>query len=212
MSDAILKQTKLHISKKDAIESHITSVVELLFNFQSYPSAHVLAFAAWEMLEHVGQQNGITTSKNDLFASIKPEWRAKIKIGITDAYNALKHANRDPDRDIVVNIEFLIFVLLQAIIDFQLIYNDRTIAMSLFQIWCHFRFPEIVKFNDSDLTKSALKSSVISLFKISDLAGDLQQALHIGKKVLEVTYSDIEVLFPTKWPFRITELTIIASS
>lgn len=154
------------------------------------------------MLNDIGKEKGIDTSKFEMMSSIKPEWKKTIINKLNDGYNALKHADRDKNRVIDINVEFLIFVTLFAIDDYIKIYQDRTIAMAVFKIWTMMRYPQA--FNNH--LEKIPTDGILMFFKNNLRTQNLYEALEIGNHGLGMAYKDISELFDVKWPFRISEL------
>ena len=132
------------LTKRAAIRAEVDTAIELFLSHRDHVSAHVLAWAATEILRGIAKAKNQETFQQSLETSIKSdgvkEWRNWIK----KSYNFAKHADRDPIEVIeAFRPESTSFALFGACCDYHMIFGQRTWPMVVFQAWFHSRNPSL---------------------------------------------------------------------
>lgn len=131
-----LDRNKLLISKIDAARRQLDCAIELWFLEKDEVSAHALAGAAYQVIHDICMAKGAGELLYDS-AVVKDEYRKEFNDQINAARNFIKHADRDPDPDSVIElIPFGTFVfMLFAVSGLRKLRQPTSPHMALFWTW-----------------------------------------------------------------------------
>ncbi len=134
----------LEITRRFAARSQIETSIDLFLRHSDYVSAHVLAWAAVEMLRGVAKAQGKETFHERMEDYIKEEHLKEWRDILKNHYNFAKHADRDPERILDdFRPELTSWVIFAGCLDYPKIYSQRTWPMLVFQSWFLCRNPKL---------------------------------------------------------------------
>ena len=133
------------LSRRQVAREEIETSIDLIVEEGSPVSAHLLAWAAIDVLRGVAMNRGEETFLERLETIIRDEkikvWRSVLR----SHYTFAKHADRDPEREVEdFNPESTHLTLLAAITDYGTIYKQLTLPMYLFRGWMFVRNPHML--------------------------------------------------------------------
>ena len=169
---------------------------------------YTLGNAAREIIHSIANQTGMATTAqytaefNDI--STKDVLRPLVK-----AANYFKHADRDPDANLMFDEELVRAVLYMACHDFEDVANSLPLEMCVFRLWS--RAPLTVKVSECPFRLQQHIRKCIRLFPGIRRAADLDEQKRIGLERLKKALADTavretfnnfnrEVVLPPKMP------------
>jgi hypothetical protein len=146
------------VTKRQAAETLIETAIKLYFEHRDLISAYTLASAALGVLDGIWknekQQHLERRAKagRTLRFNLSDEWGARLNPDVPKGFswltkhqNFFKHANTDHDQTILFkDAEHTALQIWMAINDFTLIYDESTLAMSIFFSWFAVQRPEFL--------------------------------------------------------------------
>lgn len=88
------------LSRHDIARRELEAAIRNLFVDENLIAAHLLGWAALDVISDVGRSKGKATLRNGMMQKMPAEIRLVWKKAERDHYNFLKHADRDPTRKI----------------------------------------------------------------------------------------------------------------
>ncbi|THD82499.1 MAG: hypothetical protein E7812_01220 [Phenylobacterium sp.] len=135
-----------NVTKKQVAASELSRSIRTLICFRDPISAHVLAGAARDIVHAIAKATGRPRLWDHFKDWIVDEAQDAVYALWKEDYNFFKHADRDPD---VVNDfwtpEVTEFFLWETCVDFELVFDERYVDTTFYQIWFETRQPNIVK-------------------------------------------------------------------
>ena len=136
---------EMRLDRRTAIRAEIEAAIRLFLS-ADYVPAHVLAFAAKGQLRGVAKSRGIDTFDDEAELRIKEEYISLWRKAINASYNFFKHADNDPELELEhFRPETTVMALFSAVINYGLVYGQRTLMMTLVFAWSLSRHPNIAK-------------------------------------------------------------------
>jgi hypothetical protein len=136
--DALLpsKITRAQVlSRQEAAAAELNAAIRSLFLHEDMVAAHLLGWAALDIVSDVGKARGVKTFRSSLASKMSPSMLSAWKKAERDHYNFLKHADRDPLRRVKLHPEMTLFALYMAVRDYQAVFNASTYTMGVFLAW-----------------------------------------------------------------------------
>jgi hypothetical protein len=134
------------ISRRIAARSEIETSIKLFLSHRDPISAHILAWAAVDVLRGVGISQEISTMSGHFERWMGPDMTKTYYQSAKREYNFFKHSDRDPDAQLKnFNAEETARVLIRACIDYRNVYGQMTWSMYMFSQWYLCRNPECIK-------------------------------------------------------------------
>lgn len=106
-------------------------------------AAHLLGWAALDVISDVAAGLGRETVRGGMTALMSPELRKAWRRAERDHYNFMKHADRDPDRTIRLAPDLTTFALYVACRDYVKTFDDSTPVMAVYTGWYLSQTPEM---------------------------------------------------------------------
>jgi hypothetical protein len=191
----------LHFTKKNAIESHIITAIELFFENKSVPSTYVIAAAAWEMMEQTGKALEKYPSKLRIYDSLLKGGMENPKFVMNRAFNKLKHADTDTFEEIFVSEFIYQFIIFACCCDYLKIYDDK-IPVPIYFYMSFFLNRNGYCLDDLGFTAAGMFQS--NLFRNDLHSLPFNEAIHHGRLCLNNIYRQIEASGTAHWPYRFT--------
>ena len=152
-----------NIYEIDGATEQIDAAIEIYFTTENYSAIHTLAAAAYNVLrdlaKHAGRPNPAV--KSYFIETLKPEERKRASNFINSHENFLKHADRDPNGQLMLSPELTELMLIDACRLLSEASISESIPRQIFKIWVgHLRkdLPE----NDPD---HRLYDNVLSIYR-----------------------------------------------
>ena len=132
------------LTRRAAARAEIDTAIDLFLGHSDHVSAHVLAWAATEMLRGIATAQLKQTFQSILEDWIKSEYLNEWRANIKKAYNFSKHADRDPDSAIDdFRPESTSYVIFGACHDYSMLHDQKSWSMLVFQNWFQCRNPRL---------------------------------------------------------------------
>lgn len=136
---------EIRLDRRIMVRSEIDTAITALAA-GDYVSSHVLAFAAKAQLRGIAGARRIETFDDEAEVYIKPEFLGDYRKLMNDAYNVFKHATDDPDRELpAFRPETTVIAIFTAIVNYGLVYGQRSVPMVIVYAWFLSRHPNFAK-------------------------------------------------------------------
>lgn len=134
-----------YLTRRQVAREEIETSIDLILEAQSLIAAHLLAWAAVDVLRGVAEVTGRETLHGNLEAAVRPEMLKSWRSALRDHYNFAKHADKDPHRVVEdFNPDTTHMVLLAAVTGYGTLYQQLTLPMYLFRAWVFTRSPHLL--------------------------------------------------------------------
>ena len=183
------------VSREFVAKSQIDTAINLFCHETDHVSAHVLAWAASEMLHGVAEASGISSFQSEIDIRLRPERKREWYSHLKRAYNFSKHADRDPHDDLTdFRPETTGWAIFAGIVNYSRIYDHVTWRMFVFRFWFFSRHP--------DITFEPLTGQLEQIEKWfgSNVRGDLSASLTGAIDMLDITESEFLLAKQTMGP------------
>lgn len=148
----------MQITRQSAARQEIDTALDLLAQRGSLISAHVLAWAAIDLLRGVAKDIDVSTFGDTIDGLFEHEARNKVWSVLKGAYNFAKHADRDPMRILDgFGEEEVCFALFHAVIDYGNVYRKMTPEMVLYRGWFFAHYP---RYEDNENLGAMVSESI----------------------------------------------------
>lgn len=127
----------IRLTKFDAIRSQLDAAIELFFTSDNAVATHTLAAAAYNALKDIAKREGAEHPfiKTEYLESLSPEERERTHKLLHEPENFFKHANRDPNGEIMFNPELTELLLIDACAYFRSVEIERPKHYGALIIW-----------------------------------------------------------------------------
>jgi hypothetical protein len=143
------------LTKLQAAERQLRVAIRLFFERRDLVAVHTLAAAAQEVLRDLGRPRGIKSIFKDSDL-IRPEHREEVANRLNEAQNFLKHADRDPDKQLQFWYEATQFYLLDAALLYYRLTDQQFPEITGLLAWFAVKFPNF-------LVEGAFKQQIMDL-------------------------------------------------
>jgi len=123
------------LSRKDAARLELDASVRNFFLNEDLIAAHLLAWAALDVISDVGKARGVRTLRKMMSEKADENTRKAWSKAERDHYNFMKHADRDPDRTVRLLPDMTTFAMYTACRDYLAVFGDNTSSMAIFMGW-----------------------------------------------------------------------------
>lgn len=179
-----------NLTKRDVARRQLTTAISLFFDDKDLVSIHSLATNAWEVIDVLCNEAGVTSFSNQTRANIPVGRDLKVNYINVPYRNFFKHADRDPS---AVLAEFdpkaVEAVMFLAVEDYIRLFKKSPIQLQTFQVW-------YLATNDGKidaLHRDRVLLATNHLFPDISTATRAEQ-LRMGRSVLETALLDPELL------------------
>jgi len=127
----------IKVTKLDAARRQLEASIDLFFHDRDILPIHTLAAAANGILSDLGKTNGIESGAPlaQMIAAVKQDKRGDFIRALNHAQNYLKHADRDPKDILSFDNMSAELLLLNAVVWYQTLTDDKTILMEAYYWW-----------------------------------------------------------------------------
>ncbi len=134
------------ISKRHVIKSELETACVLFYEHADVVPIHVLASAAWEIIQPIAKARGVRTTRQELESIVEPHTDVEaFRSYLAHPYNFMKHGRRDADAVLDdFQPEYVQFTLFAAVMDYQRIFEEYLPAMLVYRVWFMLQHPNIV--------------------------------------------------------------------
>lgn len=147
-----MKEVKVY--KIDAARRQTDQTIKLFFSEQDEISIHTLACAAHEILSNlVGQENSISLY-DGLIKGAPKDRKKEVKNKLNQAKNFFKHADKDPEGNIIFRPENNDFMLFDNTQLYEQHTGEMTDLMKIFRLWFKLKQDVHPEISLPDLTAS----------------------------------------------------------
>lgn len=113
----------------------LDSAIRNLVLDEDIVAAHLLGWAALDVISDVATGLGRATVRGGMTALMSPEVRKAWRRAERDHYNFMKHADRDPERTIRLAPDLTTFAIYVACRDYVKTFDDSTPVMAVYTGW-----------------------------------------------------------------------------
>ena len=184
------RNESLTLTRRDVVRDEIDGAIRLVLA-ENYAGAHVLASAALQVLTDVAAHDAKETFNIAIHELAKPERRGELKALLNAAYNFMKHADRDPEKEFAgYNVGYTEAVLAVATWDFQKVYGHVSTLMALYRGWYTVREPDLILWPNHELARE-LAAKINYARLVHDYDADPRYRLRIDEMVARAAYAGL---------------------
>jgi hypothetical protein len=144
----------ISVTKLDAARRQIETAILLYFNDRDTLAIHTLAAAAQGILHVLAKRAGKSTPLQESLVAAVPEGlRAKVEVALRGPQNFLKHADRDPDRELQFSPELTEFILYDAVSAYFRITGEKSPIFEAFVLSYAANHPDFFSSVDPESVK-----------------------------------------------------------
>jgi hypothetical protein len=135
----------IELTRRRVAREEIETAIDLVFTNGSLAVAHLLGWAAVDVIRGVANKLGLETLHGRIEEIIIPEKISEWRRLLREPYVFSKHSDRDPD--LVIDSfkpDSAFLILLVAIIDYGTVYKQLTTKMFYFRAWALTKFPNFI--------------------------------------------------------------------
>ena len=139
---------KIVLTKQHVIKSELENAILLFFQSADIVPIHVLASAAWEMLQALAKKDGIETMRTQMESIIHPDNLKDFRNALNEPYNFMKHASRVKEQKLdTLTVRYTQFVLFAGVHDYYKVWKQYEPAMMTYRVWWMVNNPGVLKAN-----------------------------------------------------------------
>lgn len=127
----------LKLSKIEVARRQLDTAIRMYFHYDDDVSNHTLAHASLGVMMGLSKNNNkdIPNFRGEIIRLTKPEHKRFVITQLNEAANYFKHADLDPNREIVFRPESTEFVLIDACALYEGIVGKVSVLMFVYKIW-----------------------------------------------------------------------------
>jgi hypothetical protein len=138
--------TETPVTRRDVARNEIDTAIDLFLSHRDPISAHVLTWAAVDVLKDVAARNAINTPSQQFNQWMGNDPAKQHYKSAKKEYNFFKHSDRDPDAHLdEFDVEGTANILMRACMDYNKIYGQMIWSAYMFSQWYLCRNPDQIK-------------------------------------------------------------------
>ncbi len=126
------------ISKTEAAQKQLETAIDLFFNRKDDVSVVVLTYGSWSLIKDISKSNKKVISRDMLLSHFKEKYpgieESKVWDILHHEWNFLKHAKRDINDKLTIDVRSLGLSILLASLDLLLL-NSKSKITEIFILW-----------------------------------------------------------------------------
>ena len=131
------------LSRAQTAKRQLDAAIRDFFLYDDLVSAHLLAWAALDVITDVAKATGKTTIRSLMRANMSTTVAKAWSKAERDHYNFMKHADRDPHRMVRLIPEMSAFALYIACRDYLKTFGEGSLFMAVYSGWYLGRTPDM---------------------------------------------------------------------
>jgi uncharacterized membrane protein (DUF485 family) len=147
--------TIIKTNKLEAVYRQLETAIELYFEDKSMVSIHALASNSYDILMNINKKLGGKPMqvKEEIMKNVNPIYEKQIRKIFWGPQNFLKHADNDPDGEILFDTLLTEIYLFEASMKFEEITKQKRRITTIFTSWFLINYPQVMPFLDESYKK-----------------------------------------------------------
>lgn len=133
------------LSKTDVAKRELESAIKIFFLSGDPILVHLAASASLNILRDIAAKNPkVETIQDKMLKLIKNQYKGTVEKAYSEAYNFMKHADRDHNETIDFNPDLNEFILFFAVEIYTQVMQELTGIMTALRLWFYINHEDVV--------------------------------------------------------------------